>query len=83
MTVATITADLVRNLKPPPSGQTILRDDKLKGFALRITANGAISFLVHVTKKGVERHAAEHPGRAGVGPSCALEHQQASAGRLQ
>ena len=55
MAVATITADLIRNLKPPPSGQTILRDDKLKGFALRITTNGAISFLVHVTKEGVER----------------------------
>ena len=55
MPVQSITADLIRNLKPPVKGQVIIRDDKLKGFGVRITAKGAISFLVHVSKDGVER----------------------------
>jgi len=55
MPVRTITAELIRNLQSPEQGQQIIRDDKQKGFAVRITATGAISFLMHLSSGGIER----------------------------
>ena len=55
MPAQTITADLIRNLQPPGQGQRIIRDDRLKGFGVRITANGALSFVMHLSIDGKER----------------------------
>lgn len=40
-----LTKRLIDAAKPPPSGQVFLRDDELRGFALRIT-RGSKSFIV-------------------------------------
>jgi integrase len=55
MPSANITADFLRNLRPPPSGQVIYRDKDLKGFGVRITASGSVSFVLHISRQGVER----------------------------
>jgi len=55
MPSAKITADFLRNLRPPANGQVVYRDQGLKGFGVRITASGAISFVLHVSHQGVER----------------------------
>jgi hypothetical protein len=36
----TITKAAADSMLPPAKGQTFLRDDKLRGFALRVTAAG-------------------------------------------
>jgi hypothetical protein len=36
---------LVEKTLPPKSGQLFLRDDEITGFALRVTSNGAKSFV--------------------------------------
>ena len=41
-----LTKTVVREAAPPASGQTFIRDASIKGFALRITAQGAKSFIV-------------------------------------
>src|SRR5580704_15806339 len=43
--MATITKSTVDQLTPPGAGQKFLRDNKLRGFALRVTASGAKSFV--------------------------------------
>ena len=43
--MTTITKSTVDQLAPPGSGQKFLRDNKLPGFALRIIASGAKSFV--------------------------------------
>jgi integrase len=43
--MATITKSSVDQLTRPGTGQKFLRDDKLRGFALRVTASGAKSFV--------------------------------------
>jgi integrase len=40
-----ITKTAVEHAAPPHSGQKFIRDDELRGFALRITARGAKSFV--------------------------------------
>jgi integrase len=43
--MAKITKALVEGAKAPQKGQLFIRDDELKGFALRITASGTKSFV--------------------------------------
>jgi hypothetical protein len=40
-----ITKSLVEHAPAPQTGQKFIRDDELKGFALRVTASGAKSFV--------------------------------------
>ncbi len=42
---AKLTQRLVDGIEPPQSGQKFIRDNELTGFALRITASGAKSFI--------------------------------------
>lgn len=41
-----ITENLIDHLESPASGQQVYRDDKLRGFGVRITASGVKSFIV-------------------------------------
>lgn len=41
-----LTKKLVDSSKPPSTGQLFVRDETVQGFALRVTANGAKSFIV-------------------------------------
>lgn len=40
-----ITKNLVEKVSAPPKGQIFIRDDEIKGFALRVTENGIKSFV--------------------------------------
>jgi hypothetical protein len=44
--MATLTKRLIDAAKLPAGGQMFLRDGRLQGFALRVTANGAKAFVV-------------------------------------
>lgn len=44
--IARITENLIDHLESPASGQQVYRDDKLRGFGVRITASGVKSFIV-------------------------------------
>jgi integrase len=46
---------VVRDLRPPPSGNRILYDAEVKGFGARITAAGARSFVLNYRINGRER----------------------------
>lgn len=50
-----ITDRLVRELVPPPSGNRKVYDDEIKGFGVRITANGARAFILNYRIHGRER----------------------------
>ncbi|MDD2770207.1 MAG: integrase arm-type DNA-binding domain-containing protein [Methylococcus sp.] len=50
--VAKITKTLVDRMQPPEAGQVFFRDAELKGFAVRITANGAKAFIVEKRIEG-------------------------------
>ena len=50
-------------ITPPEKGQAIYRDDKLKGFGLRVTPSGAKSFIVETRVNGRTRR--ETLGRFG------------------
>ena len=52
-----LTDRIVRALEPPAKGNRIAYDDRLPGFGARITAAGAIAFIVNYRRKsdGVER----------------------------
>ena len=65
-----LTKRVVDALVAPASGQTFLRDSVLKGFGVRITAKGAIAFVV-------ERRINGKPQRITVGPYPALTVEQA------
>ena len=43
--MAHLTNNLVEKTRPPRSGQLFLRDDEITGFGLRVTSNGAKSFV--------------------------------------
>jgi integrase len=43
--MARITKTTVESATPPAAGQTLIRDGELKGFGLRVTANGVKSFF--------------------------------------
>ena len=47
-----ITKAMVEHVKSPRSGQTLIRDDKLTGFGVRVTAQGAKSFIFEGRIKG-------------------------------
>ncbi len=65
-----LTKRLIEEATPPASGQRFLRDDVLQGFALRITANGAKSFVI-------EKRIHGRPRRFTLGPSGVLTVDQA------
>jgi integrase len=52
-----LTDRIVRTLEPPAKGNRIAYDERLPGFGARITAAGAIAFIVNYRRKsdGVER----------------------------
>src|SRR5262245_21491962 len=68
--MARITKATVENIKPPAVGQKFVRDSELRGFALRVTANGAKSFIWEGRVSGVNR-------RMTLGPYPALSVQAA------
>ena len=41
-----LTKSVVDRAKPPATGQAFLRDSELKGFGLRVTANGVKTFII-------------------------------------
>ncbi|MEP3422938.1 MAG: tyrosine-type recombinase/integrase [Erythrobacter sp.] len=55
MKIEKITDKLIRSTKPPTSGQTFLREQRLTGFAVRITATGFTAFVLNYTVCGRER----------------------------
>ncbi len=50
-----LTKGVVDRLTPPAKGQSFVRDTELKGFALRVTAGGAKTFIVEKRIKGKVR----------------------------
>lgn len=50
-----LTDSLVRGLAPPATGNRIAYDDAIKGFGARITAAGAVSFVLNYRIAGRER----------------------------
>ncbi|MHA1535973.1 MAG: Arm DNA-binding domain-containing protein, partial [Alphaproteobacteria bacterium] len=51
MPVARLTDLSVQRLQPPERGQTIYLDQNLKGFGVRVTENGAKSYVLTYTKQ--------------------------------
>jgi len=51
----TLTKLLVEGTEPPQVGQLFIRDDQLRGFALRVTASGVKSFIWEGRIKGRPR----------------------------
>ena len=60
---ADLTEAVVRNAAPPPDGQRFLRDARLPGFALRITAGGVKSWIVEARVKNLGRTVRRTLGR--------------------
>jgi integrase len=50
-----LTDKIVRSLDPPAAGNRLLYDSTVRGFALRVTARGARSFVLNYYARGVER----------------------------
>jgi integrase len=50
-----LTDTMIRKLPAPPSGNHIIRDDRIRGFGIRITANDARAFVLNYTIAGRER----------------------------
>src|SRR4051812_30141991 len=50
-----LTDRIVRDLKPPPSGNRITYDTEISGFGLRVTAGNARSFILNYRSNGSER----------------------------
>jgi integrase len=50
-----ISTRTLKSLKPPDSGYEIYGDDEMRGFGVRITSAGAISFVLAYTVHGRER----------------------------
>lgn len=47
-----LTNAVAENAEPPPTGQVFIRDARLPGFALRVTAGGVKSWIVEARVKG-------------------------------
>ena len=52
MPTTKLTSSTIEQLTIPEKGFVLYRDQELRGFALRITANGSRSFLVNTSKRG-------------------------------
>ena len=52
---ALITEKLLKKLQPPPRGSRIVYDRELRGFGVRITAAGAVAFILNYRVHGRER----------------------------
>lgn len=50
-----ITLPIVKNLVPPPAGNRITWDAEVTGFGVRITAGGAVAFVLRYVFQGRER----------------------------
>jgi len=50
-----LTDKIIRGLDPPVSGNRLFYDSEIPGFALRVTAHGARSFVLNYYAGGVER----------------------------
>ncbi len=48
----TITDKLARSLEPPATGNRVVWDQKVKGFGIRVTAAGALSFVLNYRNAG-------------------------------
>jgi integrase len=53
--MAKLTETLAKRIKTPSSGNTISYDSEISGFGLRVTANGAKSFILNYRFNGQER----------------------------
>src|SRR5215510_571511 len=55
--MAHLTDKLVRSLERPSTGNKITYDDEIRGFGVRVTAAGAISFVINYRRRsdGVEK----------------------------
>src|SRR5690606_17078978 len=52
---AKLTDKVVKGATPPKSGQLFIRDSEVKGFALRVMASGAKSFVFEARIRGRNR----------------------------
>ena len=55
MPVKRITQSVIRALKPPATGNTIVWDSDIAGFGARITSAGTVAFVLNYTLNGRER----------------------------
>jgi integrase len=76
-----ITAQVVTALKPPRTGNLVIWDSDLTGFGLRITAAGAVSFVLRYVLDGRERRytLGKHPD---LSPSAARERATVLRGKI-
>ena len=47
MTTYNLSASVIKTLQPPSSGNRVFFDSEVSGFGLRVTANGARSFILN------------------------------------
>jgi hypothetical protein len=73
-----LTESLVENLQPPEVGNKITYDGTIPGFGVRITAAGAIAFILNYRIRGQER-------RVTIGryPDWSLEEARRHAEKLR
>lgn len=76
-----ITAQVVAALKPPAAGNRVVWDTDLTGFGARITAAGAVSFVLRYVLNGRERRytLGKHPD---LSPGAARERATVLRGRV-
>ena len=74
-----LTEKAIKGLKSPTSGYTLQWDDEVKGFGVRITAAGAVSFIFNYrTRAGRQRRT-----RIGSPPTYSVEAARTVAKRYQ
>lgn len=76
-----ITAQVVGALRPPAAGNRVVWDTELTGFGVRITAAGAVSFVLRYVLNGRERRytLGKHPD---LSPGAARERATVLRGRV-
>ena len=52
MTTYNLSASVIKTLQPPSSGNRVFFDSQVSGFGLRVTANGARSFILNYRTVG-------------------------------